>query len=437
MITRRTTLALLAAAGAIPVLASCGPNASRGGDEGGEGSALRIYWWGGDLRAGMTRDALDLFSEAHADIEVAPEYSEWTGYWDKLATQFAGGDAPDVLQMDEAYIDSYGTRSSLLDLESISDVLDLSAMDDAVLDTGRLADGTLVGAPLGIGIFSIGVNPTLLEQAGVEMPDDTSWTWDEFAEIAAAVSEWGSSSGEDVVGFDFFGTSAAELGAWARQSGEQLFPREDETLISLDTIVSYLEYSLALVDSGAVVAPSEQLEDFAAGVEQGRFGNNRAAFHLQFHTQVQTFQKSSGSPLQLLRLPARTSGDHQMVNKASMYWSIAAQAADPASAGTLVNFLLRDPEAAKILKIERGVTSFPELQEEIETVLDEDEMVSLEFARTMQSEVVRPPLVTPASGVGFGDELSRLGEESLFGTRPPAEVAEEILTVLTGMQPEG
>lgn len=438
MISRRRTLSLLAAAGSVPalsVLAGCGPNATRGGSEEG-GGTQRIYWWGGDLRNGMTREALDLFATEHADIAVSPEYSEWTGYWDKLATQVAGGDAPDVLQMDEAYIDSYGTRSSLLDLETVSDVLDLSAMDDAVLDTGRLADGTLVGAPLGVGIFSVGVNPTILEQAGLAMPDDTAWTWEDFAELCTAVSDWASGAGEDVVGFDFFGTSAAELGAWARQSGEQLFPREDETLISRDTILAYLEYALALVESGAVVGPSEQIEDFAAGVEQGRFGNNRSAFHFQFHTQVQTFQAASGSPLQLLRLPARTSGDPQMVNKASMYWSISSTAADPQSAATLVNFLLRDPEAAKILKIERGVTAFPELQDEIATVLDENEMVSLDFARQMQSEVVRPPLVTPASGVGFGDEISRLGEESLFGSRPPAEVADELLSILEGMQPE-
>ena len=434
MISRRSTLALLASAGLVPALAACGPNASPGSGGGG-GGPLRIYWWGGDLRNGMTREALDLFTAAHDDIEVAPEYSEWTGYWDKLATQFAGGDAPDVLQMDEAYIDSYGSRSSLLDLETVSDVLDLSAMDEAVLETGRLADGTLVGAPLGIGIFSVGVNPTILEKAGVEMPEDTTWTWDDFAEVSAAVSEWAKTAGEDVVGFDFFGTGVAELGAWARQSGEQLFPREDETLVSVETITAYLEHALTLVQTGATAAPSEQLEDAAAGVEQGRFGTNRAAFHLQFHTQVQTFQKSSGSPLTLLRLPALTSGDHQMVNKASMYWSISAKAADPTRAGTLVDFLLRDKEAAKVLKIERGVTAFPELQTEIESVLDENEMVSLEFARTMQEEVVRPPLVTPASGVGFGDELSRLGEESLFGKRPPAEVAEEIHSALTGMQP--
>ena len=431
MITRRHTLALLTAAGALPALAACGPNAAGGRD----GNAVRIYWWGGELRDSMTREALELFTDSHDEAEVAAEYSEWTGYWDKLATQTAGGDSPDVFQMDESYIDSYGTRSSLLDLETVSDVLDLSAMDEAVLETGRLADGTLVGAPLGIGIFSVGVNPVLLERAGVELPEDTSWTWEDLATLSAEVTDWAREAGEDVVGLDFFGTSAAELGVWARQSGEQLFPREDEQLISVETIVAYLEYALGLVDSGATPGPSVQIEDFGAGVEQGAFGTSAAAFHFQFHTQIQTFQAASGDPLLLLRLPALTSGDHQMVNKASMYWSISAQTPDPEAAAQLVDFLLRDPEAAKILKIERGVTAFEDLQDEIESVLDENEMVSLDFARDLQSEVVRPPLVTPADGVGFGDEFSRLAEESLFGNRPPQDVAEEIHAILEGMQP--
>ncbi|GAA1487972.1 ABC transporter substrate-binding protein [Brachybacterium sacelli] len=432
MFTRRRLLISAGALGAFGTMAACGPNADSGDDSGG----VRIYWWGGDLRNGMTREALGLFSESHPDLPVSPEYSEWTGYWDKLATQTAGGDAPDVIQMDEAYIDSYGTRGSLLDLESVSDLLDLSDMDEDMLETGRLADGTLVGAPLGIGIFSVGVNPDVLDQAGIEMPDDTTWTWKDFGALCAQVSEWAASAGEDIVGLDFLGTDAAELGMWARQSGQQLFPREDETLISKDTITSFLEYARELIETDAAPQAAAQVEDAAAGVEQGRFATNRSAFHFQFHTQIQTFQASSGSPLKLLRVPARTSGDHQMVNKASMYWSISAATTNPDDSATLIDFLLRDPEAAKVLKIERGVTAFPELQTEIESVLTENEMVSLDFARDMQAEVVRPPLVTPTSGVGFGDEFSRLAEESFFGNRPPSDVADEILTQLEGMQPE-
>ena len=124
-------------------------------------------------------------------------------------------------------------------------------------------------------------------------------------------------------------------------------------------------------------------------------------------SQVQTFQESSGSPLQLLRLPARTSGDHQMVNKASMYWSIAAGSAVAESAGVLMDFLLKDLDAAKALKIERGVTAFPEVQDAIEGELDDIERICLDFARDLQAEVSPAPRVTPADAVGFGEEIGR------------------------------
>ena len=434
MFTRRQTLALLAAAGSIPALASCGPNtSSSGGGEGGGSGDVRVYWWGGDLRLGLTKDALEIFAEKNTDFTVVPEYSEWTGYWDKLATQTSGGDSPDLLQMDEAYIDSYGTRSALLDLESLGEALDLSQMDAKVLDTGRLADGTLVGAPLGIGIFSVGVNRDLLDESGVELPPDTEWTWEQFGEAAAALSEWGGD--QDVVGIDMFGQGAAELHAWARQSGEQVFPREGETLVSLETIRSWLEFSQSLIDSGAAPGADAQIEDFGAGVEGGRFGTGRAVFHLQFHTQVQTFASASGASMDLLRLPARTSGDHQMVNKASMYWSIAAASAVAENAAVLMDFLLTDVDAAKVLKIERGVTAFPGVQDAIEPELDDIERICLDFARDMQAEVAPAPRVTPAEGVGFGDELTRISQDFYFGNTDAASAAQQILDVATGMQP--
>ena len=61
-------------------------------------------------------------------------------------------------------------------------------MDAKVLDTGTV-DGTQVGAPIGVANFSIAVNPTVLEKAGVAMPDDKTWTWDDLAEISAQVTE--------------------------------------------------------------------------------------------------------------------------------------------------------------------------------------------------------------------------------------------------------
>ncbi|ATG53574.1 sugar ABC transporter substrate-binding protein [Brachybacterium ginsengisoli] len=435
MLSRRHALALLAAAGTVPALASCGPNAQ---SSSGEGSGLRVYWWGAELRAGLTQEVLDLYSKDHPDPTISPEYSEWSSYWDKLATQTAGGAAPDIIQMDEAYIDSYGSKGSLLDLDTVKDSLDLSSMDEAILETGRLSDGTLVGAPNGFNLYATGMNPTLLEKAGIDLPDDTTWTWDDFLALSKEISEWGKSSGEKVFGTSGFGRGSGDLAAWARQSGnQQLFPREDEEMVTKDTIVSLLEYSVSLGDQGAAPEAAAQIENAGASLEQGMFATNLCAFQQVPSSQILTFQDSTGEPLKLLRMPARESGQAAMVNKASMYWSLSAKTGDAEAAAALTSFMLTDPGAAEILKIERGIPAFPEIQEAVRPQLSEGELVSLDFAQEMQKEVVKPPVVTPASGVGFGDEYTRVAESVLFGQTSPSDAADEILEILTGMQPEG
>ena len=118
-----------------------------------------------------------------------------------------------------------------------------------------------------------------------------------------------------------------------------------------------------------------------------------------------------------------------------MYWSIAAASAVAENAAVLMDFLLTDVDAAKVLKIERGVTAFPEVQDAIEPELDDIERICLDFARDMQAEVAPAPRVTPAEGVGFGDELTRISQDFYFGNTDAASAAQQILDVATGMQP--
>ena len=126
--------------------------------------------------------------------------------------------------MDESYIAAYGARDALLDLDTAKDNLDLSAMDAKVLDTGKV-DGTLVGAPIGVANFSVAVNPTVLEKAG--RGDARRQDLDlgrARRDPAAQVTEKLGSQG--VYGLDNFGAGAAELGAWARQQGEEVWPTD-------------------------------------------------------------------------------------------------------------------------------------------------------------------------------------------------------------------
>jgi multiple sugar transport system substrate-binding protein len=410
--------------------AACAPGTGNQGSADGA-VTLRVSTWGNDSRLRLTQEAAAAFKAAHPDIDVVVENSEWSAYWDKLATSTAANDSPDVIQMDEAYIAAYGSRTALTDLGTLGEQLDLSAMDAKVLDTGKV-EGTQVGAPIGVANFSIAVNPTVLEKAGVAMPDDETWTWDDLAETSAKVSE--KLGDEGIYGIDGFGAGAAELGIWARQKGEEVWPT-DGPGVSQATVQSYFEYADKLISTKAAPAASLQVENTSAALDASSFATNKAAFHLLFHTQISAFAAASGNELKLLRIPAQVEGKSpEMVNKASMYWSIASRTEHPKESAELIDFLLTDPAATKVLTTERGIPAIPAVQKEIAPLLDPQAKIALEFSQAVTPELVDPPQVTPANASGFGTEFTATATEVLFGRTSPAEGATKTLDIISSMK---
>ena len=52
------------------------------------------------------------YTAANPNVKISAQPGEFNSYWDKLATQTAGGQAPDIIQMDMNYISEYGSRRS-------------------------------------------------------------------------------------------------------------------------------------------------------------------------------------------------------------------------------------------------------------------------------------------------------------------------------------
>jgi multiple sugar transport system substrate-binding protein len=113
-----------------------------------------------------------------------------------------------------------------------------------------------------------------------------------------------------------------------------------------------------------------------------------------------------------------------------MYWSLPAHGEHSAEAAKLVSFLLTDPAAVKILKVERGVPAIPSVQAQIEPLLDPTGKMSLTFAQDLQDEVAPPPQVTPQNASGYSAEVTRIGTDVLFGRKTPADAAKELQGVI-------
>ncbi len=108
---RTTRRRLLAAALAVPLILG---GAACGGDEAASGAndkvELSIYWWGAEARAALTEKALALYTSKHPNVTFAKTWQANQGYFDKLATLTAGGNPPDIFQIDDNYLAEYASQ---------------------------------------------------------------------------------------------------------------------------------------------------------------------------------------------------------------------------------------------------------------------------------------------------------------------------------------
>ncbi len=77
---------------------------------------LRIAWWGSQDRHDRTLAVIELFEQKYPHIKIEAEFAGWADYWDRIATQAAGRNLPDIFQQDMQYIDLYSSRGMLADL---------------------------------------------------------------------------------------------------------------------------------------------------------------------------------------------------------------------------------------------------------------------------------------------------------------------------------
>src|SRR4029450_13599537 len=131
---------------------------------------MRALWWGGQDRARRTNEAIQIFEKQRADLKIATESTAWADYWTKVATLVAGGNAPDVLQMDYRYLVEYAKRGTLLPLDPfMPKVLDIQDFGANNLDSCRV-DGKLYGVNLGTNSTATFLDTAAFAKAGIPLP---------------------------------------------------------------------------------------------------------------------------------------------------------------------------------------------------------------------------------------------------------------------------
>jgi multiple sugar transport system substrate-binding protein len=412
---RQLLIGGLGAAASTIGLTACG-----GGSDGGssDGSAdLQFAWWGNEVRNKNTAAAIDAYTKAHPNVKISQQPGEFSTYWDKLATQTAGNKAPDIIQMDMAYISEYGKRKALLDLEKYG--ADVSKFVEGSVDSGRI-DGKLVGINAGINSPTIMANPKIFQQAKVEMPDDKTWTWDQLRELSSEVT---AKAGGGIHGLSVLFNDVM-LSAWLRQNGKELFTDSGLGFEATD-VVPWFDMLSSYAKANAIASAAQVSEEATKPLDQQGLATGKAAMQMFWSNQVEAVNKAGGGEMQVLRYPSLTgkATERKAWYKASMLWSASSRTKYPEQAVAMINWWVNSPECSNINLAERGIPPNTEMLALVTPKLSPAQTTAAKFINDIKPELATTPVAPPPGGGKIGDILNRYQTDLLFGRTNSADAA--------------
>ncbi|SEP61385.1 carbohydrate ABC transporter substrate-binding protein, CUT1 family [Devosia sp. YR412] len=409
----------LVAAGAAGVMPSWAQDAN-----------LRLTFWGGQARADRTYGVTDLYTAAKGG-SIEGEFLAWNDYWPKLATQTAGGNAPDVIQMDYRYIVEYAKRNAIAPLdEFIGGVLKLDDFDADQLEGGKV-DGKLYGISLGANSVATLINTAAFEEAGIEPPTN-AWTYAELREKGEAFAAANIRNGMKMMS-DGSGVEPM-LDNWLRQKGLALYTADGKLGFGADEMVEWFTLWNGLRDAGVIVLMEDQALD-TGPLESSMLVTGKSALMPSNSNQLVGFQALVQDKLDMCgypRLEAGSGGGHY--RKPSMFFSIAGSSASKEAATEFVSYFVNDVEAGKILGVERGIPCSATVRDAVAPTLDEANQIALNFVANLGDLLGALPPPPPAAAGEIDISLLRtLSQEVGFGARSAEDAGAYFVTEATAI----
>ena len=359
--------------------------AAASGDSGK--TVLNVLWWGSQTRHEQTTAMLEKFEELNPDIDVVMDYSDWDGYWTKLPAQVAGGQTPDVFQMDYAYLAQYVENGVLADLTPyIEDgSLDMSNVEQSILDSGSV-DGKTYAISTGTNAPVMLYRKDITDELGLELPMDPTLT--EYMDVAKAVYE--ATGLRDTF---ITGCTAANLNFYLRNYGMNFYNDAGDGLGFDDPqyLVDMWQLALDAQNEGWGMKPGEETATTA-------FDSmiNDSWSRYQNSNELQAYRDATGMDISMVMIP--TTEDATTPNsylKPAMYWCVGADSDVKDAAIRFIDFFTNNEACYDIVGIERAVPISSAMREYVAPTLDEVGQEVGEFIDYVSQPDKASPIMNP------------------------------------------
>lgn len=240
-------------------------------------------------RGELLEQLLAEYSESAENFTVVPEYGGnlWT-MRDKLLAAIAADAGPDVSQIDQFWSSELAASGALVkigDLIESDDDIALGDFYDKVWETAR-SGGEIWSMPFSFSNIALYYNKEHFRAAGLD-PDDPPETWEELAEVAAALTIDEDDDGNpEQWGLTF--TLQANFGniyywlAFLWQNGGELFSSDfSESRFHLAPGIEAAQYWVDLVHADRVVPLAPPQQGFENGVISMQFSSTASLNHFR------------------------------------------------------------------------------------------------------------------------------------------------------------
>lgn len=393
-----------------------------------EAIRLRSYWWGAKDRADRTNKVDALYQQTHPGVTVVGESLGWGDYWTRLATEAAGRNMADLIQMDYGYIFDYARRHALLPLDGfVGKQLDLSGFSPETIDGGKV-DGKIYGVSLGLNSTSLVYDRDAFQKLGIQAPD---WPvgWDEFGKRAAAFTKAAGRAG--YWGTQDAGGSGPALEVWLHERGKPMYTADGKFGADATDMADWFGYWQGLRTQDACVPPEVQALD-KSDIDTSVLTLGKAAIAFANSNQLVGFQAINKSRLGLAMYPAGQPGTKSgQYLKPAMLWSIAATTKYPEETAKLLSYFVADLDAGKLLGVERGVPPSKAVRAAIDSTLDDISKQMSNYIAVISDKVSALPPPPPR---GAGEVLAlllRTNESVGFKRLSPADGGKQFMSDCT------
>ncbi|GAA4892985.1 ABC transporter substrate-binding protein [Streptomyces coeruleoprunus] len=392
--------------------AGCGTGS---GSDGGI-VTIRYAWWGSDDRAKRITRTIALFEKKFPKIKVKTDFQPYLDFWKKFNTQASGGNPPDVFQNAVGFLRKYDAKNVLLDLRGQVDAGNLK-LDGfrAGLEKFGEVDGKLLGVPVGSNSMALVVDQAVFRKAGIT--PKPGWTWDEYYAALAKIRDTQGRAGDSGM---FSVMYLYDM--YLRQHGKAFYTAEGLGFTEAD-LTAWWNKAYEGVKSGIYADPKK--------VSQARpksaVAAELAASEFTWDNFTIRYTSEGKSQYGLAPIPT-TDGKRTGQYLGSLMLSASRRTKHPEEVAQFINFMVHDPEVARIMGYDRGVPATTAQYEAFKPTDPVNRQIAAYEKQLVDTGVLEPITPHPAGADVAEAAFLRIAEEMALGRRSVPDAVQQFFS---------